>query len=153
MKAVDDVVLDLMRVHLGGEERVHPGQLLPPPIPGGGPIKLAYKLPYYVYTSNVGADSNRRLAGRRVRRSVFFTVKYIGGDQAQTKFAGEKSRGLLERRRIVVPGYDQTWAIECEESQRIFRDDDAVQLNGKPLYYGTDFYAVALMHTNVPAPV
>ena len=108
---------------------------------------MNYPLPYVVYYSSVGDDSNRRLSGRLARRSVFFTVTYVGLDRNQTKWAGEKVRAALQSRRFVVPGH-RTWLCELLESQRVRRDDDAIRPDGSPLYYGVDNYQLPI--TQVP---
>lgn len=108
---------------------------------------VRHALPYAVYYSSLGddppTDSNIRLTGQRGRRSVFFSVTYIGGDSRQTKWAGQKIRDALADVRLVVPGH-RLWLVSVEESQRIRRDDEAVRPDGSPLFYGVDNYAVSL---------
>lgn len=164
MIVVDDAILAFLRsddVIAGNSpvdddnRNVYDGQLVPPRPPGAPPQVVTFELPYLVYMSSVGADDNPRLAGRRVRRSVFFQLTYVGTSREQAKWLGERARDLLEFHRLEVEGYppDKQWKVRCEESQRVWRDDDAVQPDGAPLYYGVDQYAVSLMHTRVPSLV
>lgn len=153
MRAVDNAVLALLREYMGGADQVHDGQLIPPRAPGAQPVVVSYPLPLVIYTSNVGADANRRLAGRRVRRSVFFSLTYVGTTPAQTKWEGEKIRALLERRRLTVVGFPKVWAVNHLSSDRIRRDDDVMRPDGSPLYYGIDDYECSLMNAAIPNPV
>lgn len=106
---------------------------------------VSYPLPYAVYYSSVGDDDNRRLSGRKTRRSVFFTVTYVGRNRDQTKWAGEKLRAVLQGKRLTVPGH-RMGLVDLQESQRIRRDDDAVRPDGSPLFYGVDNYAVSIFN-------
>lgn len=108
---------------------------------------VTYPLPYLVYYSSVGIDDSPRFTGRKARRSVFFSITYIGLDRNQAKWAGEKARAALADQRIAVQGY-RTFLCELLESQRVRRDDDAVRPNGEPLYYGVDNYALAITQTH-----
>lgn len=112
--------------------------------------RVAYELPYAVYYSSLGDDpeseENQRLTGRRGRRSIFWSITYVGGDRRQTKWAGQKIRDALAGRRVVVAGH-RSWLIGVEESQRIRRDDDAIRPDGSPLFYGVDQYAVSITLT------
>lgn len=102
-------------------------------------------LPYAVYASSVGDDDNPRLTGRKKRRSVFFTLMYVGEDRNQAKAAGEAIREVLQGKRLVIPDYPKTWLCQLEASQRVRRDDDAIRPDGSPLFYGMDEYAVSVM--------
>lgn len=108
---------------------------------------VRHRLPYAVYYSSLGddppTDENVRLAGQRGRRSVFFSVTYVGADNRQTKWAGQKIRDAIAGRRLVVPGH-RVWLVSVEESQRIRRDDEAARPDGGPLFYGVDNYAVSI---------
>lgn len=108
---------------------------------------VRHELPYAVHYSSLGddppTDENARLAGQRGRRSVFFSVTYVGGDTRQTKWAGQKIRDALAGRRLIVPGH-RVWLVSVEESQRIRRDDEAARPDGGPLFYGVDNYAVSI---------
>lgn len=104
---------------------------------------VSYPLPYLVYHSSLGDDANPRLDGRNRRRSVFFTVMYVGVSPEEAKWAGEKVRAALLGKRVTVAGA-KSWLIVLEESQRVRRDDDAIRPDGSPLYYGVDNYAVSI---------
>lgn len=112
----------------------------------GGSNVVSYTLPYAVFYSSIGDDDNPRMSGRKGRRSVFFTVTYVGRDRNQAKWAGEKIRDALQGRRFTIPGH-RSWLCDLEESQRIRRDDDAVRPDGSPLFYGVDNYAISITLT------
>jgi hypothetical protein len=141
MRAVDNAVLAAMRTALG-TTKVHDGLTAVRSEPGR-PLVITYELPYAVFYSNVGDDHSPRLDGRTSRRSVFFSVNYVGLTRDQAKWAGEKIRDALEGRRLVVPGH-RVWLVDIQESQRVRRDDDAIRPDGKPLFYGVDNYAVSI---------
>lgn len=136
MRAVDDVVLAALAAT--GVD-IHDGLVHA----DNSTNTVTYELPYAVYYSSVGDDDNPRLSGRKGRRSVFFSVAYVGLDRNQTKWAGEKIRAALQGKRFVVPGY-RTWLCDLQESQRVRRDDDAIRPDGSPLFYGVDNYAVSI---------
>lgn len=108
---------------------------------------VTYDVPYAVYYSSVGDDDNRRLSGRKGRRSVFFSVTYVGLTREQAKWAGEKVRAALQGKRLAIPGY-RSWLCELQESQRVRRDDDAIRPDGSPLFYGVDNYALSIAITH-----
>lgn len=139
MRAVDDVVLGLLEA--GGVD-IHDGDLELPP-EGVTRKVVPYELPYAVYYSSIGSDDRRRKSGRSARRSVFFSITYIGEDRAQAKWLGEKIRGLLADRPIAVPGH-RTWLCQLQESQRVRRDDEVMRPEGDPLFYGVDSYDIAV---------
>lgn len=107
---------------------------------------VSYPTPYAVFYSSIGDDDNRRLNGRDARRSVYFTVIYVGLDRNQAKWAGEKIRERLQYHRPVVTGW-RSWPIQLQESQRVRRDDDAVRPDGSPLFYGVDNFAASVTRT------
>lgn len=108
---------------------------------------VTYPLPYAVYYSSVGDDDNPRLSGRRGRRSVFFSLIYVGADRNQAKAAGERVRATLQDKAIPIPGH-KAWLCRLEESQRVRRDDDAIRPDGSPLFYGVDNYALSITLTH-----
>lgn len=107
---------------------------------------VTHPLPYFVYYSSIGDDDNVRLSGRKGRRSVFFSVTYVGETRDQAKAAGERARGVLQGKRLVIPGH-KSWLCQLQESQRVRRDDDAIRPDGSPLFYGVDNYAVSITLT------
>lgn len=130
-----------------GRAVIHDGIMLTQPTEGA--VVVEYDLPYAVFYSSVGDDDNARLSGRRGRRSVFFSITYVGGDRQQAKWLGERIRDeALGGRRIAVPGH-RTWLCAIEESQRVRRDDDAIRPDGSPLFYGVDEYALSITRTPV----
>lgn len=108
---------------------------------------VRFPLPYATFYSSLGDDpdteENQRLTGRRTRRSVFFSATYVGDSREQAKFAGQKIRDALAGRRPVIAGR-RSWLIGVEESQRVRRDDDAIQPDGAPLFYGVDNYSLSI---------
>lgn len=119
----------------------------------GTQVVVKYDLPYLVYYSNLGDDhfEDARLDGRARRRSIFFSITYVGETDEQAKAAGEKARKALSGKRITVDG-KPSWLITCEVSQRVRRDDDAVTVDGTPLYYGVDEYATSIQITPEVTP-
>jgi hypothetical protein len=102
--------------------------------------------PYAVLRSAVGDDDNRRLSGQKTRLSVPLWFTYVAETHRQAKWAGAQIRFVLKDRRIAVPGH-KTGLMSLQESQRIWRDDEAVNPLGKPLFYGVDSYAVSISIT------
>lgn len=144
MRAVDDVVLATLRAI--PNLNVHDNYLQVEDTDAEGREIVTYAMPYVVFSSAVGDDDNRRLSGRERRRSVPFWLTYVGLTREQTKWCGEKCRTALKGRRLDVPGY-RTWLVELEESQRVWRDDEAARPDGAPIYYGVDGYAVSITPT------
>lgn len=144
MRAVDDVVLGALRAI--PNLNVHDNYLQVDDQDAEGRDIVTYAMPYVVFSSAVGDDDNRRLSGRERRRSVPFWLTYVGLTREQTKWCGEKCRAALKGRRLDVPGY-RTWLVELEESQRVWRDDEAARPDGAPIYYGVDAYAVSITPT------
>lgn len=140
---VDDVILARLReAHppLEGEDRVHDGFV---PLTNPDAKVIGAALPYLVYYSNLGADSNRRLTGVNARRSVFFQVTYVGDSREQAKAVGQRARAALADRVLTIPGR-KSWRVLFDESQRVRRDDDAARPDGSPLFYGVDTYYLAI---------
>lgn len=144
MRAVDNVIL--ARLAAAGVD-VHDGEM---ELPKAGVARkiVPYSLPYAVYYSSVGDDDRPRLTGRRARRSVFFSIIFVGADRNQAKACGERIRASLQDKRIAVPGH-KAWLCQLQESQRVRRDDEVVRPDGSPLFYGVDNYAlpITLVHT------
>lgn len=157
MRVVDTEVLRILNLVLppinvgaGLQSRVHDGHVV---VDDGDLKRVTYPLPYYVYASNVGSDSKRRLQGRRTRRSVFFAITTVGADRNQVKWAAEKHRAVLADQRLTIPGHN-TWPVDLQSSQRVRRDDDAIRPDGSPLFYAIDEYDIGItLHTfeGVPA--
>lgn len=139
MRVVDDAVLDALA---DTGLAIHDGLMVAANDSG----VVTYTLPYAIYYSSIGDDDNRRLSGRKGRRSVFFSLTYVGEDRNQTKWAGEIIRDALQGKRLHVPGH-KSWLCELLESQRVRRDDEAVRPDGSPLFYGVDNYAISITLT------
>ena len=141
--ALDDWVLTQLRSIEGiVDEQVQDAQVIIARSAPGEPVVVRYPLPYVTYTSNVGDVSNRRLAKRHGRHSDFWSLMFIGRTREQANEMGQRCRNVLLDLRPDIPGY-RFWPVALEESQRIYRDDDAIAPDGKPLFYGVDNYAVA----------
>lgn len=146
MRVVDDVVLTTLRTLEQGDDegvQIHDGLVYA----DNTSNVVTYDLPYAVYYSSVGDDDNRRLSGRKGRRSVFFSVTYVGLTREQTKWAGEQIRAVLQGQRLVIPGH-RSWLCDLQESQRVRRDDDAIRPDGSPLFYGVDNFAISITQTH-----
>lgn len=144
MRAVDKVVLATLEAV--PNLNVHDNYMEVETTDSQGRSIVTYDMPYAVYSSAVGDDDNRRLSGRERRRSVPFYITYVGLSREQAKWCGEKVRVALKGKRLMVPGY-RTWLVEIEESQRVWRDDEAARPDGSPIYYGVDAYAVSITPT------
>jgi hypothetical protein len=107
-------------------------------------VTVNYPTPYAVYYSSVGDDSAPRLSGRTKRRSVFWSITYVGLSREQAKWAGELIRAALEGTRPTVADATGVGLIKVEESQRVRRDDDAIRPDGSPLFYGVDNYSLPI---------
>lgn len=108
---------------------------------------VTYPVPYLVYESSVGDDEHKstaRMSGPGDKRSVFFSLAYVGETGNQAKWAGELARAALRRQRVTGTGIRASGLIRLEESQRVRRDDDAIRPDGTPLYRGVDLYSVVV---------
>lgn len=145
MRAVDTVVLARLAAL---PFDVHDGDYDGRPT-AGPPYVVETALPYGMFYSSVGDDDEdtRRLSGLPSRDSVFWSITYVGLSREQAKYAGEKIRGRFRRWRPIVSGY-RCELVQVLESQRVRRDDDAVNPDGKPLFYGVDNYAVGVRPTS-----
>lgn len=116
-------------------------------------VTVAHPTPYLVYYASLGDNHNPRLTGQYGRLSKFFQITYVGITREQAMGAGEKARAALCGKRVAGEGITRSWLIELDESQRVRRDDDAINPDGKPLYYGVDLYSVSvtLNSEGVPA--
>lgn len=148
MRAVDEVILGVL---VAGNVDIHDTEMVIPgdddPGGDGDPKVVTYDLPYAVYHSNVGDDDRPRLTGRRARRSVFFTITYVGIDRNQAKALGERIRSLLQDKPIAVPDR-QTWLCQLLESQRVRADHEVVRPDGSSLFYGVDNYQLPITITH-----
>lgn len=155
MIVVDKLVLARMRVPdgLGHKLNVHEGEPVAHKDPLH-PVEVDLPFPYVTYHSAIGDDDNPRLSARAMRRSVPFYLMYVGITEEQAKAAGQRARELLQRwRPPTSAAIRQAWPCKLEESQRVRRDDAAVQVGGGALYYGVDAYAVSIMLAAEPAGV
>lgn len=144
---LDAWIIDALETAMPTPEQVHDGLVTLPRSAPGEPVVVRYELPYVTFTSSVGAVSNRRLAGRVGRHSAFWSLMFVGETREQTIACGQVCRNALLDVRPQIEhdtlGEYRFWPIELEESQRVYRDDDAVNIGGNPLFYGVDNYSVA----------
>lgn len=110
---------------------------------------VTYPLPFVVYYGAVGIHSTPRLTGRRQQSVVGFMVTYVGISREQAKWAGEKARAALEGRRPTIPGH-KAGLITLLTSPWVWRDDDMIRPDGKPVFYGRDTYEVPIFNTHTP---
>ena len=113
---------------------------------------VEYPTPFLFYAASIGDNHNPRLSGQYGRLSKFFTVGYIGLTPEQAMLAGQKARAALCGKRVSGAGIGRSWLIGIDESQRVRRDDDAINPDGRPLFAGFDLYSVSvtLDSTGVP---
>ncbi len=104
-------------------------------------------LPFVVYYGALGIEAVPRLTGRHVQRTVGFMVTYVGIDRRQAKWAGEKARDALVGRRLTLTGR-KSGLVTLLTSPWVWRDDDYLQPDGRPVFYGRDTYEVQI--TNLP---
>lgn len=135
MRAVDNALLTLIRA-----TGVETFQTYVTVDNSGNTVE--YPLPYATYMSSIGDDHVQRNSGHYGWRSVYFTVMYVGITPEQAKWAGEKIRLALYRKRVSGTGIGASGLIALEESQRVRRDDDILRPDGKPVFYGVDNFAV-----------
>jgi len=110
---------------------------------------VTYPLPFVVYYGALGVPSKPRLTGRRQQTVVGFMVTYVGIDRNQAKWEGEKARAVLEGRRLVIPGH-KSGLVTLLTSPWVWRDDDMIRPDGKPIFYGRDTYEVPVFNTYTP---
>lgn len=144
MRAVDDVLMPLIEAAVFNLDDGY--------VKSDNRTKIVtYPIPYAVYMSSIGDDDNRRLSGRKARLSVYFSLKFVGEDRTQVKWIGERARAVLADKRIAIPGH-RTWPCQLLSSSRVFRDDDAISPDGKPLFYSVDDYALSITQTHGSTP-
>lgn len=100
---------------------------------------ISVPLPYVVFFSSPGYDNNKRLAGGVNGRVLEFTITGVGGTREQAKWAMDKARGALSRKRL-----NGNLIIRDDNNDPVRREDDFSQPGGLPLFYGIDKYGVAV---------
>jgi hypothetical protein len=106
---------------------------------------VTFPTPYFVYESSTGDDnqeSTERLSGPGDKRSHFFSLAYIGDTPEQARAAGAKAHAAFRRTRITGTGIRSSGFITVDESQRVRRDDDAINPDGHALYRGVSLCSV-----------
>lgn len=140
MRDVDDAVLAVANAIDG--LNIHDGLLVIDP----NTKIVTYDVPYAVYYSGFGNEFTPRLTGRTTMVDVPFRFTTVGLSREQVKWGMERLRSALVGRRLVLAGR-RTWLIKLDESQTVFRDDDAIRPDGSPLFYGVDIYSVQVTKT------
>lgn len=99
---------------------------------------ISAALPYVVFYSSPGYDNDKRLGDGIGGRVVEFQVTGVGATREQAKWALDKARDALNKKRLngsAIRRYD--------DNQYVRRDDDYTRPGGGPLFYGVDRYGVA----------
>jgi len=138
VRAVDDAVIALLKAD---GLTVFDGYV---PVDTSSKV-VPVDLPFIVYYGAPGIEGTLRLSGRRSVRTVGFMVTFVGIDRNQAKWAGEKARTVLSRARLTIDGR-KTGLVDVLTSPWVWRDDDMLQPDGKPVFYGRDTYEVPLIH-------
>lgn len=116
--------------------------LAPPKV--GEPRVITEPVPFAVFYGSLGYDDRgEHRNGYPSRRSVYWSVIYVGLSRDQALWVGERQREALRGKALIVPGH-KSWRVSVESSQVVRRDDDAIRPDGKPLFYGTDEYAASI---------
>lgn len=100
---------------------------------------IAVPLPYLVYVTTPGYDRDARQCGDVGGRVLEFQVSAIGDTQWQAKWALDKARELLSRKRL-----GRSLIQRSPDNLRVRKDDDYTRPGGEPLFYGVDRYSVAI---------
>lgn len=153
MRALDDVLLP----HFGDPQPDNDYYFFSPEVgvhvydgdfdarPGAGQRQVNYKLPYAIYHSSTGREDpdTQRLSADIPRDQARFSLKVVGTDRKQTKWAIERLQARLRRLRPVVSGFNCD-VVEHDSSAEIYPDETAVQQDGTPLFYGVERFAVGV---------
>lgn len=99
---------------------------------------IAVPLPYVVFYSTPGYDNDPRFCGLVAGRVFEFSITGVAEDRNQAKWALEKARGALSRKRV-----NGSLVIRAVDNPYVRRDDDFTTPGGAPLFYGIDRYSVA----------
>lgn len=98
-------------------------------------------LPYVVFYSTPGYDINPRLSGAVLIRAVDFQINFVGSTREQAKWASEKARDALNRKRVTLAGKSRL-IRRTDDNLFIQRDDTWTRPGGAPLFFGVDRYVV-----------
>jgi len=102
---------------------------------------ISVPLPYAVFFSGLGDDIDERLGGRVGGSAIPFQTTYVGGTREQARWAGQKARDAISRKRVTVGGRE-SGLIRLDASQKIVREDTYTRPGGGPLFYGVDQWEV-----------
>lgn len=100
-------------------------------------------LPYVVLSTGLGEDADERTGGRPGLRAVPFGISYVGETREQARWAGERARAAVSRRRITVDGRESGLIVLLESSE-IYPDANYKGSGGEKLFSGRDKYVVGL---------
>lgn len=105
---------------------------------------ITVPLPYVVFFSGLGDDIDERLGGRVGGSAIPFQTTYVGGTPEQARWAGQKARAAVSRKRVVLSGRE-SGLIRLVVSSLIRREDTYTRPGGGPLFFGVDQYEVGTL--------
>lgn len=100
---------------------------------------ISIPLPYVVFYSTPGRDNDDRQSGAVAGRVVEFSITAVGETREQAKWALDKARTALSRKRL-----NGNLIKRADDNQFVRRDDDYTRPGNLPIFYGVDRYAVAV---------
>lgn len=140
MNADDAVVLAVLSglnppltVHDGNVEDSNPNDKV-----------ITADLPYVVFYGGSDDDSlGDSLAGTSGSYLTEFRLNFVGSTREQAKLAGERAAAAINRKFLTF-GRGPRFVRRTDNSQDVRRDDTWTRPGGKPLFYGSDQYAVGI---------
>ena len=100
---------------------------------------ISVPMPYVVFYSSPGYDNDVRQSGQVAGRVLGFQITAVGVDRRQAKWALDKARTALSRKRL-----NGNLIKRADDNQHVRRDDDYTRPGGLPIFYGVDKYSVAV---------
>jgi len=138
--ADDDAILTLLRV-LNPPLNVHDSDVLDSdPDTKVVAATLPYVVFYALMDDPAAGDS---LAGTSGAYLTGFQLTGVGETRAQAKWALERAKAALDRKRVVFPA-GARFVRRTDVNQYVRRDDTWTRPGGAPLFFGVDRYAVVI---------
>lgn len=140
MTAADDAVV-LAVLDAVANLNVHDGD-----VPDSDPATMVITaaLPYVLfYAMADDPEVGDNLAGTSGAYLTGFQVTFVGESREQAKWAGEKARGVLDRKRLAFPAGSRFVRLS-DPAPFVGRDDTWTRPGGAPLFIGQDRYTVAI---------
>lgn len=105
---------------------------------------ISADLPYVVFWAGYDdASPGDSLAGTSGARLTDFRVTAVGETREQAKWAAEKVRAVLDRKRVTFTAGSRF--VRCtDNSGAVTRDDTWTRPGGAPLFSGVDQYEVLI---------